>query len=166
MDGERLGINNMGKDIDRNITSQLWKRLKNTFSRNDVIPVENGGTGETNLDLFYPKLVQDERVTRLMINNEQLADGFTLQSDSDLQIIINKKSLFLEGVVHVKRDSGITSDSYFKYSLQHGGYNIKRIRLAPYRSEISILNNVLILSGYFDSNNEYKITFNTFFPFI
>lgn len=32
MDGERLGIKNMGKDIDRNITRQLWERLKNTFT--------------------------------------------------------------------------------------------------------------------------------------
>ena len=35
----------LGKDIDKNITRQLWERLKNTFTRNDVIPVENGGTG-------------------------------------------------------------------------------------------------------------------------
>lgn len=45
MDGERLGIKNMGKDIDRNITRQLWERLKNTFTRNDVIPIENGELG-------------------------------------------------------------------------------------------------------------------------
>lgn len=125
--GEQGGIDNMGKDIDRNITRQLWERLKNVFTRNDVIPVENGGTGETNLDLFYPKLVQDERVTRIMIANETLNNGFTLQN---------------------------------------GGYNIKRIRIAPYRSEISILNNLLILYGNFDEKNEYKLNFNTFFPFV
>lgn len=39
----------MGKDIDRNITRQLWEKNKNTFTRNDVIPVENGGTGVTNI---------------------------------------------------------------------------------------------------------------------
>lgn len=32
----------MGKDIDRNITRQLWEKNKNTFTRNDIIPVENG----------------------------------------------------------------------------------------------------------------------------
>ena len=164
--GEQGGIDNMGKDIDRNITRQLWERFKNVFTRNDVIPVENGGTGETNLDLFYPKLVQDERVTRIMIANEALNNGFTLQSDSDLQIVLNKKSLFLEGIIHVKRDSGITSDNYFSYNLQNGGYNIKRIRIAPYRSEISILDNLLILYGDFNEKNEYKINFNTFFPFV
>ena len=42
----------MGKDIDRNITRQLWERVKNVFTRNDVIPVENGGTGERSLELF------------------------------------------------------------------------------------------------------------------
>ena len=34
MDGERLGINNMGKDIDRNITRQLWERWKNEYKIN------------------------------------------------------------------------------------------------------------------------------------
>lgn len=86
--GEQGGIDNMGKDIDRNITRQLWERLKNAFTRNDVIPIENGG------------------------------------------------------------------------------YNIKRIRIAPYRSEISILNNLLNFYGNFNENNEYKINFNNFFPFI
>lgn len=37
-----------GQDIDRNITRQLWEKNKNVFTRNDVIPVENGGTGVTN----------------------------------------------------------------------------------------------------------------------
>ena len=39
----------MGKDIDRNITRQLFERVKNVFTRNDVIPVENGGTGVNNI---------------------------------------------------------------------------------------------------------------------
>ena len=39
----------MGKDIDRNITRQLWEKNKNTFTRNDIIPVENGGTGVNNI---------------------------------------------------------------------------------------------------------------------
>ena len=39
----------MGKDIDRNITRQLFEKNKNSFTRNDVIPVENGGTGVTNI---------------------------------------------------------------------------------------------------------------------
>ena len=39
----------MGKDIDRNITRQLFEKNKNSFTRNDVIPVENEGTGVTNI---------------------------------------------------------------------------------------------------------------------
>ena len=54
----------MGKDIDRNITRQLWEKnastdnvpTDNVFTKNDVIPVENGGTGVTNLELFTQKL--------------------------------------------------------------------------------------------------------------
>ena len=46
---KRLGIYDMGKDIDRNITRQLFEKNKNSFTRNDVIPVENGGTGVTNI---------------------------------------------------------------------------------------------------------------------
>ena len=46
---KRFGIYDMGKDIDRNITRQLWEKNKNSFTRNDVIPVENGGTGVTNI---------------------------------------------------------------------------------------------------------------------
>lgn len=48
----------MGKDIDRNITRQLWERLKNTFSRNDVIPIENGGTGENSISNTFCVVVQ------------------------------------------------------------------------------------------------------------
>ena len=61
---KRLGIYDMGKDIDRNITRQLWEKnvstdnvpTDNVFTKNDIIPVENGGTGVNNLELFTQKL--------------------------------------------------------------------------------------------------------------
>lgn len=62
MDGwvKRLGFYDMGKDIDRNITRQLLEKetgvTGDVFTKNDIIPVENGGTGVNNLELFTQKL--------------------------------------------------------------------------------------------------------------
>ena len=86
----------MGKDIDRNITRQLWERLKNTFTNNDVIPVENGGTGVNNLELFYSKLVEDKFITRIDVKTLTPINGFTINRDTNLTIAINKKSMFFE----------------------------------------------------------------------
>lgn len=77
----------MGKDIDRNITRQLWERLKNAFTRNDVIPVKNGGTGVNNLNAFYPNLATDTEITSIGIKDMPLQSGFTLQSNSTASFI-------------------------------------------------------------------------------
>ena len=54
----------MGKDIDKNITRQLWERLKNTFTRNDIIPVENGGTGGKNLLSILPDITNNTKYVK------------------------------------------------------------------------------------------------------
>ena len=156
----------MGKDIDRNITRQLWERFKNTFSRNDIIPVKNGGTGEKSLELFYPKLVEDKNITRMDVNTLTPVKGFTINSDTNLIITINKKSMFFEGTVHVTRNTGITENVYLKHEIPIKGYNINNIQIAQYNSTLSINDNILSLGGDFNSSNEYRMRFQHFIPII
>ena len=164
---KRLGFNNMGKDIDRNITRQLWERFKNTFSRNDVIPVKNGGTGVNNLELFYPKLVQDKFITKIFVIHEQLIEGFKAESDCTAIIILHSKSFYINGKIHISRESNISTNEYLKIKLNHGGYDIHNITFKGNSSKFSIINDTLILEGFFDSRNTYTCNFDgVFVPFI
>ena len=82
----------MGKDIDRNITRQLLERFKNTFSRNDVIPVENGGTGVTNIKDIIPLISNGTEYKKRFINeykNEKIDQKIFAYID------INSNSIFL-----------------------------------------------------------------------
>ena len=163
----KVGIYDMGKDIDRNITRQLFERVKNVFTRNDVIPVENGGTGVNNLELFYPKLVEDKFITRIDVKTLTPINGFTINSDTNLTIAINKKSMFFEGTIHVTRNTGITENVYLKHEIPIKGYNINNIQIAQYDSALSINDNILSLGGSFStSNNEYRMRFQNFIPII
>ena len=155
----------MGKDIDRNITRQLFEKNKNSFTRNDVIPVENGGTGVSNLELFYPKLVEDRYITRIEINNLTPVKGFTINSDTNLFIKINKKSMYFEGTIHVTRNTG-TGTVYLKHEIPIKGYNINNIKIAQYGSTLSINDNILSLGGNFNSSNEYRMRFQHFIRII
>lgn len=92
MDGERLGINNMGKDIDRNITRQLWERLKNTFSRNDVIPVKNGGTGETNSYDTVQSLTNNSKFIKIIQNTYK---NEKINSIINATLSVNTNSIFV-----------------------------------------------------------------------
>ena len=164
---KRLGIYDMGKDIDRNITRQLFEKNKNSFTRNDVIPVKNGGTGVDNLELFYPKLVEDRNITKIAVNKLTPVKGFTINSDTTLSIVINKKSMFFEGIIHVTRRPDTPTDVYLKYEIPVKGYNIKDIQFGAYASKLSINDNILSLSGYFNPNTyEYRTTLNVFVPII
>ena len=156
----------MGKDIDRNITRQLYERFKNIFTRNDVIPVENGGTGVNNLELFYPKLVEDKFITKILVNTLTPVKGFTIDGDTNCSIVINKKSMFFEGTIHVTRNPDIITNVYLKHELPIKGYNINDIQIAQYSSRLSINDNILSLSGHFESNNEYRMRFQHFIPII
>nr|DAX14982.1 MAG TPA: hypothetical protein [Caudoviricetes sp.] len=82
----------MGKDIDRNITRQLWERLKNTFTRNDVIPIENGGTGVDNSKDIVSVLTNGTKYVKQVSNtykNEKINDMVKAR------ININDNSLYL-----------------------------------------------------------------------
>lgn len=156
----------MGKDIDRNITRQLWERLKNTFTRNDVIPVKNGGTGVSDLKKFYPKLVEDKNVTTIEVKNLTTVEGFTINSDTTLFIKINEKSMYLEGTIHVTRSPNITTNLYLKHTIPVTGYNINEVQFGPYGSKFSLVDNILSLMGDFSTNNEYRAQPQIFVPFI
>ena len=157
----------MGKDIDRNITRQLWERFKNTFSRNDVIPVENGGTGVNNLELFYQKLVSDQEIKYINLKDIPLEPGFTLQNDSTASFSFNKKSMYIEGVVHIIRGSNITSKTFMKFNITGiNNYSINNIKIGSFGTRMSINNNILSLSGNFNSENSYYNRFNIFIPYI
>ena len=157
----------LGKDIDKNITRQLWERLKNTFTMNDVIPVENGGTGVNDLDLMYPKIISDERTILAYIKSFKLEPGFTLQSDSDALLDINKNSMYIEGKIHVIRDDNIQSSKFIKISIPNvNGYSINKIKIGPYGTRLTINNNILSFDVNFNSRNEYMHIFNQFIPFV
>ena len=158
----------MGKDIDRNITRQLWEKFKNTFTNNDIIPVKNGGTGVNNLELFYPKLVEDSYITKIEVNNLTPAvEGFTFNGNTKFSITLNKKSMYFEGLVNVTRNTNIATETYLIVDIPNMGYNIKDIKIAPSESRISIIGNKLSLKGYFNpSNNNYQYRFQTFVPIV
>ena len=157
----------MGKDIDRNITRQLFEKNKNTFTRNDVIPVENGGTGENNLELFYPKLVKDKNIERISVIDAQLLEGFKAESDCTAVIFLNNKSFYIEGRMHISRNKTKSSNQYLKIKLNNGGYDIHSIVFGPVYSRFSIINDTLIFDGFFDSANSYDVIFNGLLvPFI
>ena len=157
----------MGKDIDRNITRQLFEKNKNSFTRNDVIPVENGGTGVNNLELFYPKLVEDSYITQIEVNNlTQAVEGFTFNGNTKCTITINKKSMYFEGLINVTRNANITKNTYLIVEIPNMGYNIKNIKIAPYESRISIIGNKLSFEGFFNSSNNYQYRFQTFVPIL
>lgn len=157
----------MGKDIDRNITRQLWEKNKNSFTRNDVIPVKNGGTGVNNLELFYPKLVEDYYITTINVNTSTPAvEGFTFNANTGFSIAINKKSMYFEGSVNVTRDANITTGTYLKIEIPNMGYNIRNIQFGSLSTKFSIVDNILSLEGFFDRNNNYKFNFKNFIPII
>ena len=157
----------MGKDIDRNITRQLWEREKNAFTRNDVIPVENGGTGEKSLELFYPKLVQDKFIKKIFVINEKLIEGFKAESDCTAVIILHSKSFYINGKMHISRNNNISTNEYLKIKLNHGGYDIHKITFKGNSSKFSIVNDTLILEGFFDAKNTYSFNFDGILvPFI
>lgn len=165
MDGRgKDGNKKMGKDIDRNITRQLWERLKNTFSKNDVIPIKNGGTGG-DLDSFYPKLVSDTQLLELQKHSLPLLDGFHYLDTHTAYILLNKKSMFIAGVIDIARDSNITSDEFLNYKIAQGGYNIQHIRISTNGFYMSINDDILSLSGHFASN-VFHLNVNVFVPFI
>lgn len=90
--GEQGGIDNMGKDIDRNITRQLWERLKNVFTRNDVIPVENGGTGVDNIKDIVSVLTNGTKYEKLVVNTYK---NEKINAIIDANIKINGNSFYL-----------------------------------------------------------------------
>ena len=157
----------MGKDIDRNITRQLWEKFKNTFTNNDIIPVKNGGTGEKSLELFYPKLVQDKLITKIFVIHAQLIEGFKAESDCTAVILLHSKSFYITGKMHISRNNNISTNEYLKIKLNHGGYDIHNITFKGNSSKFSIINDTLILEGFFDSKNTYNVNFDDIFvPFI
>ena len=157
----------MGKDIDRNITRPLWEKNKNTFTRNDVIPVENGGTGEKSLELFYPELVQDKFIKKIFVINEKLIEGFKAESDCTAVILLHSKSFYINGKMHISRNTNISTNEYLKIKLNHGGYDIHNVTFKGNSSKFSIINDTLILEGFFASKNTYNFNIDgVFVPFI
>ena len=87
----------MGKDIDRNITRQLWEKEKNVstdnvFTKNDVIPVKNGGTGVTNTNDIVSVITNGTKYIRRVDNtykNEKIDRIITGY------LVINSNSFFI-----------------------------------------------------------------------
>lgn len=82
----------MGKDIDRNITRQLWEKNKNTFTRNDIIPVENGGTGVNNIKDIVSIITNGTKYIK-RIDNTYKNDKIDKKISS--YIDINNNSIYL-----------------------------------------------------------------------
>lgn len=124
------------------------------------------GTGVNNLELFYPKLVEDKFITKINVNTLTPVKGFTINGDTNLIIVINKKSMFFEGTIHVTRNTGITENVYLKHEIPIKGYNINNIQIAQYGSTLSINDDILSLGGAFNTSNEYRMRFQYFIPIL
>lgn len=155
----------MRKDIDINITRQLWERLKNTFSRNDVIPVENGGTGETDLNVVFQKSTVEYEEKLFTISDVTKLNNVIVNDDCSVLITINKNSMSLRNTVSLTRDNttNVTLPSIeFPVNTEA---NINNVLVAT-GTRMSIKNKKCTLSFQF-INNVSKINFNTtFIPFI
>mgnify|MGYP004565104083 CR=1 FL=1 len=136
----------MGKDIDRNITRQLWERLKNTFSRNDVIPIENGGTGENSISNTF--------LHRYSKNEFKLYEGFSFGNNFNIYFDINEKSIFLSGNIDVIRNPNINSTlfGYIKVDFFKNHYNIDKIAVGIYGLKISVNNGFIYFYSDFNDN--------------
>ena len=147
----------MGKDIDRNITRQLWERLKNTFSRNDVIPIKNGGTGKNSISNTF--------LHRYSKNEFKLYEGFSFGDTFNIYFDVNEKSIFLSGNLNVIREPNITSTlfGYLKIDFFKNNYNINKISVGIYGLKISINNDFLYFYSDFP-NNELNATYRYMIP--
>ena len=80
-------------DIDRNITRQLWERFKNTFSRNDIIPVKNGGTGCGNRQSAVYNLAEDSNYIKAIKNSYVIPESGEV---ANIILHINTNSFFID----------------------------------------------------------------------
>ena len=155
----------MGKDIDRNITRQLWERLKNTFSKNDVIPVENGGTGETSLVNLFGKSVNSKQIKEENKNTVTFNTGITPLDNFNAVIIVNTNSIVIRGTISVKKE---TSKQERAKILSFPVVSDARINniLVYQNTRINVINGICtILSGF--STNTFTMNYPTILiPFI
>ena len=99
----------MGKDIDRNITRQLYERFKNIFTRNDVIPVENGGTGVGNRQSAMYNLTDGSNFITQIKNKYIIAESGEVAS---IILFINTNSFFIDAGGEISNFSNV--DKYIK----------------------------------------------------
>lgn len=159
------------KDIDRNITSQLYK-LINTVKGlnivNGVLQPSSGGTGSRSLSDAYPSMVKDSNFAKIGKADIHLRNGFTMADDFSLLITVNQKSLYFDGLMHITASSSADyTNGFLNITLPIGGFDIKNIQISPnpYSVRMSIQNKTLTLYGFFPSN-EINYTFNSFIPII
>ena len=161
MDGRKGWNFDMGKDIDRNITRQLWERLKNTFTKNDVIPVENGGTGVKDLNIAFQKGINDKQITTIDKESITLLNNITMESDFNASFILNKNSILIRDIISLKKEdtTRVTIPAIqFPFESESVIDNI----LVTNNTRLSIGNGFCTLSFFFRSNT-YKQLYNSFF---
>ena len=157
------------KDIDRNITSRLYKafnRVANLHIIGGVLHPSSGGTGVTNLSSAYPYMVTDKFYKKLTQFDLHLSNGFTLGNDCIIDFYINQKSMYIEGKMHILREEGINSNEFCFFPIGTTGYNIEGIKISSYATTMTIKNNIIRLSADFSSNNEINYNIDVFIPFI
>lgn len=158
----------MGKDIDRNITRQLWERFKNTFSRNDVIPVENGGTGVKDLKVAFQRGINDRYIKQIDKRSITLLNGITMGSNFDAIFELNQNSIAIRNTISLKLNSPLAKGGMaipaISFPFESESY-IENILITNY-TRVSIKNGVCILSLFF-LTNEYNYDYGiTFIPLI
>lgn len=155
----------MGKDIDRNITRQLWERLKNTFSKNDVIPVENGGTGETSLVNLLGKSVNSKQIKEERKNTVTFNTGITPLDDFNAIIIVNTNSIVIRGTISVTKETA-THETIKILSFPVASDATINNTLAYQNTRINVTNGICtILVGFI--NNTFTMNYPTILiPFI
>ena len=120
------------------------------------------------MELLYPKLVKDGNISRIRVNKSTpTPNGFKFNENTNFFIDINKKSIYIEGLANVTRNTNITTNTYLKIKIPNMGYDIKNIHFAPYESKFSIVGDILTFSAYFDpSSNNFHYNFQNFIPII
>lgn len=158
------------KDIDKKITSFLYEmcnKIAGLSINNNILQPKSGGTGNTSLSDAFPSMVKDSYKKTISKNNINVYNGYTLESDSNFYINVNEKSMYIEGVFHITRREGVTSNNVAYFYLNKGGYDIKNIKIGKHNALITINDNKLILSFNFGTDNEIKTDYMlTFVPFV
>ena len=109
----------------------MWERLKNTFTRNDVIPVVNGGTGETNNHDFVQSLTNNSKFEKIIQNTYK---NEKIDSVINSTLSINTNSIFVNFTGNYKVNNHVSGEPLILAVFKNTGFMEKVSCSAVYGS--------------------------------